>query len=441
MARRSARLAFAGIVLGAGMAHADDFQKVCAGLATGSGALAVSEAQFIPAGAIDLVGPVPAKAEAPAHCLVRGALNARTGIDGKPYAIGYEIRLPADWNGKFVFQGGGGTDGVLRTATGAISGAAPKANALMAGYAVAATDAGHRDEPGPVGAYMFGLDPQARIDKGYASILAVADAARALIAKNYGKPQRRSYFMGCSNGGRQAMAATQRYPDMFDGVIAGAPAWRVPLAAIDTIGGTQALAAIAPKIGEGAPDIGAALSKQDLDLIAAGVLESCDAADGVKDGMVNNVAACRFDPAALACKEGQTEACLTSFKVTAVKAMFEGTKKPDGTLVYSKWPYDPGIATPGWTAWRLGTPGKSPPDARNITLIPGSVAYYFTTPPEKVQDLRPTLLASISRATCQRFTRRPHLSRSPAGISKPHRQPMSPGSRTRRQDAFLSRHR
>jgi poly(3-hydroxybutyrate) depolymerase len=264
---------------------------------------------------------------------------------------------------------------------------APKPNALSAGYVAATTDAGHLDEPGPIGPYLFGLDPEARADKGYSSIPPVAGAAKALIATLYGKAPSRSYFAGCSNGGRQAMAVTQRYPDMFDGVVAVAPAYRVPLAAIDAVGHTQMLMSVAPNNADGSADLGSALTDVELKLVAAGVLQACDSADGIQDGMVQDIAACKFDPAVLTCNEGQTSACLPSAKVDVIKRIFAGTKNTKGEVIYSSWPYDPGIANAGWRAWRLGTPKANPPDARNVTLIPGSIAYAFMSPPEKPADL------------------------------------------------------
>jgi hypothetical protein len=369
---------------------AQDFKTTCEGLAQGVPATGrVTAANFVPAGPIALLPPAPpgAMTSAPDHCLIRGKINERTGIDGKPYAIGYEVRLPANWNGKFIFQGGGGVDGVLRLALGAIGSGTPQPNGLSVGYASASTDAGHLEEGGLIGPYLFGLDPQARADKGYSSIPPVAMAAKALIAKAYVKAPTRSYFVGCSNGGRQSMVATQRYPEMFDGVIAAAPAYRVPLAAIDGIGHTQAFMSVAPKGDDGKPDLGSALSQDELKLIANGIIDACDAGDGIKDGMVQNVAACKFDPAVLICKEGQNSVCLAPTKVEVLKRVFAGTKNSKDEVIYSAWPYDPGIAADGWTAWRIGTPKVSPPNARNVTLIPGSVAYDFMVPPEKPADL------------------------------------------------------
>jgi pimeloyl-ACP methyl ester carboxylesterase len=372
-------------------ALAQDFKMACAALSqgfAGSGRIVTSE--FVAAGGVQLAPPAPVGATGPApdHCLVRGKINERTGIDGKPYAIGYELRLPATWNGKFVFQGGGGMDGVLRPALGVIGAAmSSPPNALSNGYAVASTDAGHLEEPGPLGPYLFGLDPKARQDKGYSSVPPVAEAGKAAIAKLYAKPAARAYFVGCSNGGRQAMMATQRYPELFDGVVAAAPAHRVPLAAMDAMGHNQAFLSVAPKGEDGKPDMGSAFSNDELKLVADAILEKCDALDGAKDGMVQSVTACKFDSSVLACKPGQNSACLPEAKVKALARIYDGTRNSKGERIYAAWPWDPGIAAPGWRFWRLGTPKTSPPNARNMTLIPGSIAYAFMSPPEPVQDL------------------------------------------------------
>jgi pimeloyl-ACP methyl ester carboxylesterase len=371
--------------------HAQDMNAQCLSLATAGlkGVGRITEASLVTRGAVQMAPPAPvgATSPAPAHCLVRGKINERTGIDGKPYAIGYEVRLPLNWNGKFVFQGGGGVDGVLRPALGLQGAGVPLPNAISHGYASASTDAGHLEEPGPLGPYLFGLDPQARADKGYNSIPKTNAAARAIMRHVYGKSPERAYFVGCSNGGRQAMAATQRYPHMFDGVVAGAPAYRVPLAAIDGMGHTRAFLKVAPKDEQGRPDLGSSFSMAELGLIATAINDKCDGADGLKDGMVNAVKACTFDPAVLTCKPGQNSACLPAEKVTALKQVYDGTRDSRGKIIYSSWPYDPGLAHPGWTAWKIGSPKVWPLNARNITLIPGSLAYDFSVPPQKPTDM------------------------------------------------------
>ncbi len=374
-----------GIAVTTGCASAQTFAEKCQAMASAANAPAITQANFVAAGLLSFPGLPPGGIDAPAHCLIQGALAPHVGIDGKNYAIGYELRLPINWNGKFVFQGGGGSDGVLRPAIGVQ--ATGDVSALAKGYAIASTDAGHRDEPGPIGPYLFGLDPQARIDKGYNHIPVVTAKAEELIQALYGNVPSRKYFVGCSNGGRQGMAATQRYPLLFDGVVAGAPAYRVPRAAIEAMAEVQVFASIAPRRADGKPDLGAALSRDDLKLLSDKIAENCDAADGLADGLVNNVRACKFDPLALQCSAGQAEGCLAPEKAKAIDRVFKGARLPNGELLYSDWPWDPGIASPGWTAWKIGSPGKMPPDARDVTLVPGSVAYYFSSPPQKVIDL------------------------------------------------------
>lgn len=158
------------------------------------------------------------------HCIIHGEIASRTGSDGKHYGIKFELRLPGDWNGKLLFQGGGGLDGFVAPALGAVpirtSTATP---ALMRGYAVVATDSGH-----PTPTPEFGLEQQARLDYAYQAIGKVASVSKQLIFAAYKKTPAHSYFMGCSNGGRSALMAAQRYPLEFDGVIAANPGFRLP---------------------------------------------------------------------------------------------------------------------------------------------------------------------------------------------------------------------
>lgn len=325
--------------------------------------------------------PTPGQPALPAHCRMQGKLDERTGVDGKPYAIGFELRLPADWNGRFLFQGGGGNDGRIQPAVGRAN-----TNALGEGFAIASTDAGHTAEPVPiVGDQLFGLDPQARIDYGYRAVQRVAEVAKRIIRRYYGDPAHHAYFDGCSNGGRQGMVASQRFPDLFDGIIAGAPGFNLPSAAVAQAWDTQALAAIAPRSG-GRPVFSQALSDADLQLVAQGVLAACDARDGLEDGIVADTAGCRFDPSVLQCRSSATEGCLSAAKVGAIEKIFNGARNSQGRLLYATWPYDPGIAAPGWRVWKLGSSTTAMPDARNVVLGGPSLAYIFTTPPTRTTD-------------------------------------------------------
>lgn len=344
-------------------------------------------------GNIQLTGVQPgapgSQAPVPAHCHVQGNINERTGIDGKRYAIGFDLRMPAAWNGRFFFQGGGGTDGTLRDAVGVLTGGGNTSNALIQGYAVVFTDTGHRDEPGPNGPYQFGLDPQARIDNGWNSMAETGRVAKALIGAHYGSAPQRSYFVGCSNGGRQAMMMTQRYPDMFDGVIASAPAYRVPLAAVQAVYDTQLYAKAAqgnaPLI-DGRPVLSKAFSPADMKLVTNEVLNQCDALDGLKDGIVDNWPACRFKPQALQCAGARTHRCLTSTQVDALAKSFAGVKDATGKALYSDWTFDAGLHSTEWTRWKFGDSATAVPNARNIVLMTGGLAMFFMTPPTVTQD-------------------------------------------------------
>lgn len=366
----------------------------CAGLASVVPAgtrLVLSET--VPAGEIQLTGVQPgapgSKAPVPAHCHVQGKIAERTGIDGKPYAIGFDLRMPADWNGRFFFQGGGGTDGTLRDAVGQLTGGGNTGNALMQGYAVVFTDTGHLDEPGPDGPYRFGLDPQARLDNGYNSMAQTGRVAKALIAAHYAKSPGRSYFVGCSNGGRQAMMMAQRYPDMFDGVIASAPAYRVPLASVQAVYDTQLYARAAAEnapAADGRPVLSAAFSPADMKLLTTEVLNRCDALDGLKDGIVDNWPACRFAPEALRCTGAKTAQCLTGTQVDALSKSFAGPRDANGRAIYSDWTFDPGLHSTEWTRWKFGDARGAVPNARNITLMTGALAMVFSTPPTVTAD-------------------------------------------------------
>ncbi|MDO4434404.1 MAG: tannase/feruloyl esterase family alpha/beta hydrolase [Alysiella sp.] len=309
-----------------------------------------------------LTGGSAAQQKAQPHCIVEGEIGARIGADGKHYGTQFQLRLPENWNGKFLFQGGGGVNGFVAPAVGNIpirsSTATP---ALMRGYAVVSMDGGH-PKPHP----DFGADQQARLDFAYQSIGKVTHIAKKLIAQNYDKQPEHNYFMGCSNGGREAMMAMQRYPLEFDGIIAANPGFRLSRAAVAQVWDTHHLMKIAPK-----SVLTNALTQQDLDKVSEAVAQQCDAQDGLKDGIINQWESCRFNPASV----------LPKAKANVLKAIFDGAKTRDGQAIYSGWYYDTGINTTDWRRWKLGSsqdPAK--PDARNVTLGFGSLVWYFMSP-------------------------------------------------------------
>ncbi len=313
-----------------------------------------------------------------AHCRVSGRMNERMGQDGKPYYIGFEMRLPTQWNGRFLYQGGGGNDGVIRPAIG------PQASptfALNKGFAVVTTDAGHQ---GPTA--DFGFDPIARTDNAYNAHDRVAVTAKDIIRNFYSKGPDKSYFIGCSGGGRQGMMFTQRFPSYFDGVIAMAPAMRVSKGAtVAAAWDTQALQAIAPPGTDGKPVLSQAFSVADMQLVSQGILKVCDAGDGAVDGMVSNPAACKFDPSVLQCSGAKDASCLAAPQVGALKKIFEGARDSSGKPLYFGWPYDAGVghAANDWRMWKLGTSTTATANSRHVFLMQDALQGYFTTPPDR----------------------------------------------------------
>ncbi len=317
----------------------------------------------------------------PEHCLLRGRIDERTGADGLPYHTGFELRLPSAFAGRFFYQGGGGNDGILNPAIGRNTGALGHAdNALLRGFAVVSTDAGHQS-PAP----GFGLDPQARIEHAYRAHDRTASTAKALLTAYYGRPADRSYFVGCSGGGRQGMMFTQRFPSYFDGVIAVAPAMRVSEGATIAAAWTvQKFGAVAPIGADGQPVLAQAFSDAQLQRVAREVVRRCDADDGLADGLVQDPTSCRIAPAALQCPATTTPAdagCLSAAQANALAEVMAGPRNSRGAL-YFGWPWDPGIADAGWRAWTLGTAQQGPSNARHITLMAGALGHEFVTPPD-----------------------------------------------------------
>lgn len=331
---------------------------------------AVTEATYTPASTGDVTA-----ASVPQHCLVRGAMNKRTGIDGKPYALRFELRLPRTWNSRFYYQGGSGVDGTLFTAVGTYGGGGTTRNALLDGFAVVTTDSGHVAEVGPAnGSFLFGADPQARYEYGDQQIQPVTGAAKSLIGRMYGTPPAKSYFFGCSNGGRQAMIAAQRYPELFDGIIAAAPGFRLTQASIQGAPyQAQIAAAVAPLGADGRPDITKTLSPDEQAAVRSRILGACDALDGAVDGMVSKMSACHPDPLTWACSAGNTTNCLSTAKADYVKKLFDGAKTSNGEQIYAPWPFDPGMAA------QTSNPF--------LTIFAGEASHIYTTPPTITTDL------------------------------------------------------
>lgn len=306
--------------------------------------LQITKAQEIPGAAPGTVRASPFEPPVavpiPAYCLVEGVFERRTGAGGKPYAIGFALALPNDWNGRFLFQGGGGLNGTVNPPFGSqAAGAAP---ALARGFAVISTDSGHK---GAVFDAAFREDQLAALNFAEASVGKVTRLGKQLTAAYYGRPARYAYFDGCSTGGREAMLAAERYPEAFDGIVAGDPAMETGYSNIALAWAAVSFNRAAPKDASGKPAAADLFSKADKQLLISRLLSDCDALDGQKDGLIFNPGACRFDPAELKCAGAKTDACLTEAQVDALKAAFAGPRSAGGTQVYPGFPWDTGVAS------------------------------------------------------------------------------------------------
>ena len=193
----------------------------------------------------------------------------------------------------------------------------------------------------------FTKDQEAALNFASASVGKVTTAAKAIIAGYYGQSVKRSYFAGCSTGGREGMLAATRYSSEFDGVVSGDPAMRTGHSNLGLAWGNVAFNEIAPKDDAGKPDPTKVFSASDRKLLTGAILEACDAADGLKDGLIFDLNACRFDPAVLACSGAKTDACLSPQQVGALKKAFAGPKNSRGIQVYPAFPWDSGVASEG----------------------------------------------------------------------------------------------
>ena len=332
----------------------------------------------------------------PAHCQVAGVANERTGIDGRQYAIGFEMRLPVAWNQRFLHQVNGGNDGKVVPALGALPILAQ--NGLQRGFAVISSDSGHReDDPannaaGLAKSNVFGLDPQARRDYGYSANDTMFTAAQALMKAHYGRAPTRNYMAGCSNGGRHALVSATRYGDRYDGILAGAPGLNLPKAAVQHAWDVQSW-----QMAD--PDIRKAFSPEDMKLVAAKVLERCDRFDGAADGIVGDLPRCQaaFKVAELQCSGDKTASCLSPKQVAGLQRAFAGPRNAKGEMLYSDWSWDAGVGSGNWRFWKMES--QIPPWNKMpliATMGAGSLSYIFTTPPTRTAGSPDELVRFLS---------------------------------------------
>ncbi|WP_213979090.1 tannase/feruloyl esterase family alpha/beta hydrolase [Sphingomonas sp. dw_22] len=288
----------------------------------------ITSATLMPAGAFPEAEPTVAGTVAvalTAHCEVKAV--ARPASDSE---IGIEIWLPAEhWNGKYEQTGNGGWAGAIHRR--------PLAAAVRRGYAAAATDDGHQGGIGDDGTgtrsagFAIG-HPEKLIDYGYRALAETRAAALAAIKAFYGRDAAWSYFVGCSDGGREALMVAQRFPKAFDGILAGDPGNNWSRWAAGLVWNRQAQLAESP----------GAIPIAKRALIQNAAVAACDAIDGVKDGLISDPRFCRFDPAVLACTGADTPGCLTTSQVATLRSIYDGPRNP--RTVHQIYPgFPPGI--------------------------------------------------------------------------------------------------
>jgi len=272
----------------------------------------ITGATTVAAGPFQAPGtPPPPPVVLPAHCRVAAVLTPSADSH-----IEIEIWMPAEnWNGKFEAVGNGGWAGVITYGSGAPQ-AIPRnmASALIEGYATASTDTGHVND-GSEGRFAVG-HPEKLVDFAYRAVHEMTVTSKAVMNAFYGNVPRLSYWNGCSTGGRQALMEAQRFPEDFDGIIAGAPAnyWTHLMA-------SPLAAAQATHEGEAGN-----VPVDKLRLLHDAVVRACDGHDGVRDGLLQDPGRCSFDVKQLACKDADSSSCLTTAQVQAAQKMYEGAK-------------------------------------------------------------------------------------------------------------------
>jgi feruloyl esterase len=217
-----------------------------------------------------------------------------------------------EWNGKFLAVGNGGWAGNIETGAMAIG--------LARGYATASTDTGHK---GGSGSFAAG-HPEKLIDFGYRSMHEMAGQSKAIIQTFYSRGPQLSYYQGCSTGGRQGLMEAQRFPSDFDAIIAGAPVNNVIHLNIQSVARQMDMLREPARI----------LPREKVTLLANAIVARCDASDGVKDGIISDPQACRFEPEVLKCKAGDAADCLTAAQVETAKRAWLPVKTKTGEVVY-----------------------------------------------------------------------------------------------------------
>lgn len=297
----------------------------------------IASAQIVPAGTFT---PPGAPDQNPGHKALYAGLPAfcRVTLLDAPStdsAINMEIWLPAKgWNGKFRGMGNGGFAGSIDYVGSAV--------AVTQGYASGGSDTGHIASG--IDATWAVAHPEKVIDFGYRAVHETASLSRTLIEAYYGSPAKHNYFVSCSDGGREALMEAQRFPDDYDGIVAGAPAnnWTGLMA--NALYNSQTLLA----------DPASYISAAKIPAIDAAVRAACDSADGVTDGVITDPRACGFKPASLVCKGAETDSCLTGPEAHALEILYGGLHDATGKLIFPGYLPGSEAGPGGWSTWITG---------------------------------------------------------------------------------------
>ncbi len=291
----------------------------------------------------------PAKAM-PAFCEVTGTISPEPRSK-----IGVVYRLPADWNGKLLGLGGGGWAGNV--------GLLSAQEGLRSGYATMQTDGGH--DSSDVWNTSWASNAAARTDFAWRAMHLMTATGKDVAARFYGRRQRKTYYQGCSTGGRQGLMELQRFPADYDAASIGAPVYNL-LVQTSAIVRDQTFSAP-----------GAGFTEAQLATVNKAVLGACDARDGLTDGLIADPRKCAWDPKAIQCAPGRSgDQCLSSTQVDALRSAYTGVVLKNGQRV--SWP----LAKGGEVGWsRFLQTSNSASDATKGGGLGGDLGKIITGDP------------------------------------------------------------
>ena len=290
---------------------------------------------------------VQGAADVPEYCRVIGQIQPE---------IRFEVALPAVWNGRLYVFGNGGYAGESLEAPGR---AINVRRAVLRGFAVAQMNTGHDGAAEPLGS--FAASSQKFLDYAYRGLHVTVLTAKKILQTYYDGTLRRSYFDGCSTGGRQGLIAAQRFPDDFDGIVNGAPVLNFSGTMIDYASNQRALKA-------------APIAPDKLKILAEAVASKCDAADGLKDGLIDDPRACAFKPSADLPKcagDADGPSCFTSAQIASLETIYGGVKR-GGAPFFPGWALG---AESAWTPWFVG--GAQGPNPGPVQIAFGETFFKY----------------------------------------------------------------